>query len=189
LEAPRCRRGPPVPQAWAPVLPFGPLRSSRPPLARAQKANDQLQPVYLVPGVPVIEFRPRPLGFQAAVLVGVQQALEVEARRPLVLGLQDRLGIVQADPPDTLGERALGADQGFRGGTQPTVRLFYLLDERLVGRFPASSPPLLRRPSSRSKTLPSLEGYAPPDSGVPSHGAQNAPRASSSYPLSLAGYG
>jgi hypothetical protein len=30
-----------------------------------------------------------PIGLQAAVLVGAEQASEVEARRPLVLGLQD----------------------------------------------------------------------------------------------------
>jgi hypothetical protein len=82
----------------------------------------------------VVELCPRPGVLQAAVLVGVEQAVQVEARRPLVLRLQNRLGVVQADPPDVLGERAVGARQGFRGGTQPTVRFVDLLDQRLVGR-------------------------------------------------------
>jgi hypothetical protein len=36
-------------------------------------------------------------------LLGVQQAVEVEACCPLVPGLQDGLGVIQADPPDVLG--------------------------------------------------------------------------------------
>jgi hypothetical protein len=55
-----------------------------------------VQPVHLASGVLVVELRPRPISLQAAVLVGVEQAVEVEARRPLVLRLQDRLGVVQA---------------------------------------------------------------------------------------------
>jgi hypothetical protein len=37
------------------------------------------------------------------VLVGVKQTVEVEARRPLVLRLQDRLSVLQANLPDILG--------------------------------------------------------------------------------------
>ena len=48
-------------------------------------------------------------------LLGVEQAVEVEARRPLVLGLEDGLGVVQADPPDVLGELAVGSRQVLRG--------------------------------------------------------------------------
>jgi hypothetical protein len=66
-------------------------------------------------------------------LVGVEQSVEVEARRPLVLGLQDSLGVVQADPPDVLGERAVGFCQGFRCGAQPAVRPVDLLDQCVVG--------------------------------------------------------
>jgi|SRR5215208_8037964 hypothetical protein len=66
-------------------------------------------------------------------LVGVEQAVEVEARRPLVLGLKDRFGVIQADPPDVLGELAVGPRQFLRGGAQPAVRCVDLPDERVVG--------------------------------------------------------
>ena len=81
----------------------------------------------------MIELRPRPVGLQATVLVGVEQAVEVEARRPLVLRLQDSLGVVQTNPPDVLGERAVGARQGFRCITQPTVSYVDLLYQCIVG--------------------------------------------------------
>jgi hypothetical protein len=54
----------------------------------------------------VVELRPHPGSLQAAMIVSVEQAVEVKARRPLVLRLQDRLGVVQADPADVLGERS-----------------------------------------------------------------------------------
>jgi hypothetical protein len=91
-----------------------------------------VQPFYLAPGVLVIKLCPRSIGLQVAVLVGVEQAIEVEASGPLVLGLQDRLGVVQADPPDVLGERAIGARQFLRGDAQSPVRLVDL-DQRVVG--------------------------------------------------------
>ena len=68
-------------------------------------------------------------------LVGVQQAVEVEASGPLVLRLQDSLGIVQTDPPDVLDERAVGPRQVLRGGPQTPVRLVDLLDQRLVTNY------------------------------------------------------
>jgi hypothetical protein len=68
-----------------------------------------VQPLDLAPCVLVVEISSRSVGLQAAMLIGVEQAVEVEARRPLVLGLQDSLCIVQADPPDILGELAVGA--------------------------------------------------------------------------------
>jgi hypothetical protein len=80
-----------------------------------------VQPVHLTPGVLVVEFRPRPDVLQAAVLVGVEQAVEVEARCPLVLCLKDRLGVVKADPPYVLGELTVGSCQILRGGAQLTV--------------------------------------------------------------------
>jgi hypothetical protein len=106
------------------------MAARRTPLAclGPQQPHDQLHPLHLAPRVLVVELRPRPPGLQAAVLGGVEQPLEVEARRPLVFGPQDRLGVIQADPPDVLGEVAVGSDQVFRGGAQPMVRRFDLLD-------------------------------------------------------------
>jgi hypothetical protein len=46
-----------------------------------------VQPVHLTPGVLVVELRPGPDVLQAAMLLGVEQAIEVEASCPLVLGL------------------------------------------------------------------------------------------------------
>jgi hypothetical protein len=46
-----------------------------------------VKPVHFTPCVLEVEFRPRPDALQAAMLLGVQQAVEVEARCPLVLGL------------------------------------------------------------------------------------------------------
>jgi hypothetical protein len=46
-----------------------------------------VQPVHLTPCVLAVELCPCPDVLQAAVLVGVKQAIEVEARCPLVLGL------------------------------------------------------------------------------------------------------
>jgi hypothetical protein len=80
----------------------------------------------------VVEFRPRPDVLQAAVLVGVEQAVEVEARCPLVLGLKDRLGVVKADPPYVLGKLTVGSCQILRCGAQLTVCRVDLLDERIV---------------------------------------------------------
>ena len=65
-----------------------------------------MQPFHLAPSVLVIELRPRPVSLKAAILVGVEQAFEVEAGGPLVLGLQDRLGVIQTDPSDVLCERS-----------------------------------------------------------------------------------
>jgi hypothetical protein len=94
--------------------------------------DDQVQPVHLTPGVLVVELRPCPDVLQAAVLVGVEQAVEVEARRPLVLGLKDRLGVVKADPPYVLGELAVGSGQILRCGAQLTVCRVDLLDQRII---------------------------------------------------------
>jgi hypothetical protein len=55
-----------------------------------------VQPVHLTPCVLVVELRPRPVGLQAAMLLGVEQAVEVEARCSLVLGLQDGLCVASA---------------------------------------------------------------------------------------------
>src|SRR5919199_62228 len=76
-------------------------------------------------------------------LLGVEQAIEIEARCPLVLCLQDGLGVVQADPPDVLGELAVGSHQILCGGAKPTVGHVNLLDECAVGhRHHFSSPPI-----------------------------------------------
>ena len=101
----------------------------------------------------VVELRPRLGGLQAAVLIGVEQTVEVEARRPLVLRLQDRLGVVQADPPDVLGELAVGARQGFRRGDQPAVGRGYLLYQRVVVRRPSPPRPPVSASVSTSHTL------------------------------------
>ena len=100
-----------------------------------------MQPLHLAPRVLVVELGPRPVGVQATVLVGVEQAVEVEAGRPLVFCLEYRLGVVQPDPPDVPGELAVGARQGFRRGVQPAVGFVYLLDQRVVVRRPSSSGP------------------------------------------------
>jgi hypothetical protein len=42
----------------------------------------------------VVKLRPRSIGFQATMLAGVEQTVEIKARRSLVLRLQDRLGVV-----------------------------------------------------------------------------------------------
>jgi hypothetical protein len=46
-----------------------------------------VQPLHLAPGVLVVEFSSRPVGLQAAMVVGVEQAVEVEARCSLVIRL------------------------------------------------------------------------------------------------------
>ena len=97
-----------------------------------------MQPLHLAPRVPLVELGPGPLGVQAAVLVCVEQAVEVEARSPLVFRLQDRLGVVQPDPPDVLCQRAIGASQGFRRGFQSPVGRLYLPYQRVVVRRPSS---------------------------------------------------
>src|SRR5215207_4954238 len=73
-------------------------------------------------------------------LLGVEKAVEVDARRPLVLGLQDSLCIVQPNPLDVLGELTVGAYQLSRSDAQPTLGCVDLFDERVVGhlRLPAS---------------------------------------------------
>ncbi len=86
-------------------------------------------------------------------LVGVEQAIEVEARRPLVFRLQDSLGVVQPDPPDVLGELAVGARQGFRRGVKPPVGRAYLLYQRVVVRRPSSPGPAASASVSTSHTL------------------------------------
>ena len=82
-----------------------------------------MQPLDLAPCMLEVELRPRPVVLQVAMLLGVEQAFEVEARRPLVPGLQDGLGIVQADPPYVLGKLTVGSRQSNpRGGVKPPVR-------------------------------------------------------------------
>src|SRR5215217_2278620 len=138
----RCRRRLQI-QARMPTLPLisSPLiLSSLYTLTRLgpQQPDDQVQPLNLTPGVLVVELRPRPDALQAAMLLGVEQAVEIEARCPLVLSLQDGLGIVQADPPNILGELAVGSHQFLGGGAKQTVGRVNLFDERVVGhrRFP-----------------------------------------------------
>src|SRR5918994_2827487 len=111
------------------------LHSSHYALARLgpQQPDDQVKPVHLTPCVLEVEIRPRPDVLQASMLLGVEQAVEIEARCPLVLSLQDGLGIVQADPPNILGELAVGSDQFLGGGAKQTVGRVYLFDERVVG--------------------------------------------------------
>jgi len=101
----------------------------------------------------VVELGPRPVGVEAAVLVGVEQAVEVEARRPLVFRLQNSLGVVQPDPPNVLCELAVGARQGFRRGDQPAVGRGYLLYQRVVVRRPSSPGPAASASVSTSHTL------------------------------------
>ena len=118
-----------------------------------------MQPLHLAPCVPLVELGPRPGDVEATVLVGVEQAIEVEARRPLVFRLQDSLGVVQPDPPNVLGELAVGARQDFRRGDQPAVGRGYLLYQRVVVRRP--SPP--RPPVSASvRTSHTLSGSRVP---------------------------
>jgi hypothetical protein len=93
-----------------------------------------VQPLDLAPGVLEFEFRPLPGILQVAVLVGVEQAVEVEASRPLVFGLQNCLSVIQADPTDVPSERAVGTRQVLRGDAQSTVSSVDLLDQRLVVR-------------------------------------------------------
>src|SRR5215203_5907751 len=85
-------------------------------------------------------------------LLGVEQAVEVQARRPLVLCLQDSLGVIKSDPPYVLGELTVDACQVFRGSAQLKVCRVDLLDQRIVvnrrllSSTPACSPsPVLRR--------------------------------------------
>ena len=112
-----------------------------------------MQPLHLAPRVPLVELGPRPVGLQVAVLVGVEQAVEVEARRPLVFRLQNSLGVVQPDPPNVLGELAVGARQGFRRGDQPAVGRGYLLYQRVVVRRPSPPRPPVSASVSTSHTL------------------------------------
>jgi hypothetical protein len=79
----RYRRWPLI-QTRAPAL-----HSSSYALARLgpHQTDYQVLPVHLPPGVLVVELRPCPVGLQAAMLLGVEQAVEVEARCSLVLGL------------------------------------------------------------------------------------------------------
>ena len=86
-------------------------------------------------------------------LVGVEQAVEVEARRPLVFRLQDSFGVVQPDPSDVLGKLAVGARQGFGRGAQPPVGSVYLLYQRVVVRRPSSPGPPASASVSTSHTL------------------------------------
>lgn len=111
-----------------------------------------MQPLHLAPGVLVVELSPRPVGVEATVLVRVEQAVEVEAGRPLVLRLEDRLGVVQPDPPDMLGKLAIRARQDFRSRVQPAVRFVYLPDQRVVVRRPSSSVPPVSASVSTSHT-------------------------------------
>ena len=128
--------------------------SPLPDFCRAQQPDDQVQPLHLAPRLPLVELRPGPVGVQAAVLVCVEQAVEVEAGRPLVFGLQDRLGVVQPDPADMLCQGAVGACQSFRRGVQTTVGRVYLLYESVAVRRPSSPrPPPVSASVSISHTL------------------------------------
>jgi len=100
-----------------------------------------VQPLDLAPCVLEVELRPRPVVLQAAMLLGVEQAVEVEARRPLVPGLQDGLSVIQADPPDMLGKLTVGSRQVLRGGAKPLVCCVDLLDESVSLVISVSSPP------------------------------------------------
>src|SRR5215208_1648608 len=82
-------------------------------------------------------------------LLGVEQTLEVETSCPLVLGLQNSLSIVQADPPDVLGELTVGSHQILCGGAQPTVGRVNLFDECVVGHRRLPPSPLASLPSIR----------------------------------------
>jgi hypothetical protein len=86
-------------------------------------------------------------------LVGVQQAVEVEASGPLVLRLQDSLGIVQTDPPEVLDERAVGPRQVLRGHTQTPLGLVDLLDQRLVTNYRLLSSSMARTTILRENEL------------------------------------
>jgi hypothetical protein len=86
-------------------------------------------------------------------LIGVQQAVEVEASGPLVLRLQDSLGIVQTDPPDVLDEQAVGPRQVLRGDPQTPVRLVDLLDQRLVTNYRLLSSSMARTTILRENEL------------------------------------
>ena len=96
----------------------------------------------------VVKLRPRSIGLQTTMLPGVEQTIEIKARRSLVLRLQDRLGVVQADPPNVLGERAVSTRQSFCSVTQPTVCFVDLLDQsvfdnwRLLSSSSTFVPPL-----------------------------------------------
>ncbi|HEX2739532.1 MAG TPA: hypothetical protein VHM69_03735 [Rubrobacter sp.] len=92
-----------------------------------------MQPLHLAPCMLEVEISPPPVGLQASMLVGVEQAVEVEACRPLILGLKDCLGVIQANLPNVPGKLAVGCGQFLRGGAQPTVRCVDLLDERVAG--------------------------------------------------------
>src|SRR4051794_1673215 len=131
------------PRMRASSLRPSPLR----PFARltCEQTDDQLQPFDLEFGVLEVELCPGHVILQAHVLFCVEQAVEVEVGRPLVLGLQDGLGVVQAHPPDVPGELAVGAREVLRGGAQPPVRRGDLLDERLdchrhLLRYPCPDP-------------------------------------------------
>ena len=68
----------------------------------------------------VVEFRPRPIGLQAVMLVGAEQAVEVEARCPLVISLAlPPLGIVygygEPTPLISVGGRRKKVVEGGRG--------------------------------------------------------------------------
>src|SRR5919107_1932128 len=103
----RCRRGP-LAHTRAAALHSSPYALAR---LGPQQPDDQVKPVHLTPCMLKVEIRPRPDALQAAMLVGVEQAVEIEARCPLVLGLQDGLSVIQADPPDVLGQFAVSACQ------------------------------------------------------------------------------
>src|SRR5215211_6785853 len=74
---------------------LSPLRSSLYTLTRLgpQQPNDQVQPLDLTPCVLVVEISFRSVVLYATMFVGVEQAVEIETRCPLVLGLQDGLGV------------------------------------------------------------------------------------------------
>src|SRR5215210_4432337 len=135
----RCRRRLQI-QARTPTLPL--ISSPLMPLSLytltrlgPKQTNDQVQPLDLASCVLEVELRPRPVGLQAAMLLSIKQAVEVEAGSSLVLGLEDGLGVVQADPPNMLCELTVGVRQLLRSGIQTTVRRVNLLDECVIGHW------------------------------------------------------
>jgi len=76
-----------------------------------QQADDQVQPLDLAPRVLEVELGSPSVSLQAPMLLGVEQAIEVETHSPPVLCLQNRLGVIQAYSQDVLGQLAVGACQ------------------------------------------------------------------------------
>src|SRR5215216_732028 len=141
----------------------------RPPGLPAQAKGPTLPFTF----TPPVLMSPRSLGSPAAVrsyAAGPPRALRAGSldapspRCPLVLCLQDRLGVIKSDPPYVLGELAVGSRQVLRGGAQLTVCRVDLHYECVVGHrlhlssTPACSPSpvLLRSPPALAPCSPKL---------------------------------